>query len=141
MSPKFLKWFRKKHDKCLNCKSAPIKSRSMCSIHLAKARLGWKKWQEKRKKLGLCGYCDKKRFMGWIRCKAHAIANRIKCLNWAKAHPNRSREYWQERKQKALILGLCVYCRAKPNLMPQTLRCLDCKVKDANYKRGLSRGF
>jgi hypothetical protein len=98
MSPYFLIDFKKKHP-CPKCKRLTV--RSLCPDHLWAARERWRLWQLQRKLEGLCSYCHRKSFKGYVRCRLHTLYNRKKCKVWMAKN---GKERYEYRK----LVGVCV---------------------------------
>lgn len=137
MSPLFLKQF-KAYNRRKCCKEHPVNSYSLCSEHLVKARKEWQGFQETRRAMGRCCYCDRKNWKGMLRCKTHREINRKECREWVRLHPDRSFQVWKERQQKWLLLGKCCMCYEHNNLEPGFRRCKPCRTKNQECKRGES---
>jgi hypothetical protein len=104
MSPFFIKEFKKKF-KCPVCPSQKQSNRSLCAYHLRVARERWSFWQKQRQQSGLCCYCHRKSFRGYIRCRIHTIYNRAQCKAW-------SAKFSQIRYNYRKRMG---WCPASPN--------------------------
>lgn len=130
MSPIFLREFRQS-NKCPGCASTKKHGYSMCEFHIAKARVVWRQWQQKRVEKGICCYCHRKSYKGYVRCKTHTIENRIRCKRWIKDHP----EHQIQQRIKTMQLldsGFC-RCRAHNPLPEGYRRCLDCRIRHRQY--------
>lgn len=99
MSPFFVKQFKNEH-KCHNCNKLTI--RSLCSTHLEVARKRWIIWSHSRQEQGLCSYCHRRSFRGWVRCRLHTMYNRAVCKLW-------NERYAKSRYQARKALGVCVH--------------------------------
>jgi len=124
MPPIFVQEFMK-NNKCPHCKAHKVPEKSLCKLHLAKARVYFRIWSAKRKEEGLCIRCNCKSFQGFLRCRLHTHENRLNCRRWMKVN---GAGVWQKRKAETIKTGICAYCRANPRL-GETYRCLDCKLR------------
>lgn len=91
---------------CRQCKGPSEKS--LCSIHLKKARLEWREWTKNRILNKLCVVCDKHSHLvketGVVRqgvfCRVHREINRRRCLAWARSNRKMIRAQYASRVQK-----------------------------------------
>lgn len=104
--------------------------RKGCPPHLAYATSAWKKHVALRKRIGGCINCPVKGMRwalpGELRCAAHKEKNRLKCLAWTTAHPDKQRASWEARKGW-IALGRCPVCRPHRKLRPGSTRCQKCQ--------------
>lgn len=137
MSPFFLKTFRK-DLRCRRCKALEARPKksgySLCEEHLVEAREKFRCWSEQRREDGLCCYCPRKSFRGWLRCRLHTAINRAKCLAWDRAHPEHAKEQWELKKQLR-DAGFCPSCRDRNPLEHGMKRCEVCTAKGWAFNR------
>ena len=136
MSPYFVKLFNE-INKCTYCSSSKLEGYSLCPTHLEQAKIRWRSWQVERKQAGKCCYCDHKSFNGWLRCRAHTKINKVRCRLWHLNHPGRSKQAWEERKQKYNNKGLCKACKDHRPVEPGFKRCWICRKRDLLKKRNI----
>lgn len=110
MPPIFIKQFMRQF-KCPHCKAHKVPEKSLCQFHLAKARVYFQTWANKRRKEGLCIRCRRKSFKGYLRCRLHTEENRARCRAWMKIHGHGQ---WEKAKNQAYLTGMCAYCRPAP---------------------------
>lgn len=134
MSPFFLKTF-KAANACKVCKTEKLNNYSLCRRHLLKARQRWQRWQPERRGLGLCCYCPRRSWHGTLRCRRHREANRLTCLAWAAAHPDRQAKNQAARRQW-LAGGRCPTCVQHRPLPEGQRRCTWCRKRHAAYCNG-----
>lgn len=128
MSPLFLKFF-KKQNHCLCCSSTKKKGYSVCPKHLKKAKIHWRKWQEERRHKGVCCYCDRKSYKGWLRCLKHTKYNRKVCLEWKARHPGLDHKKHLERQATYTDKGRCPSCKPHRKLYASHRRCWICRKR------------
>lgn len=136
MSPFFIKTYLK-DTKCRGCEKSKLiigkKAYSVCSEHLKAARDKWRNWSVIRREQGLCCYCHRKSYKGWLRCKFHTLENREKCLRWIEEHPEHYHEAWMKKK-KLMEAGFCPTCKEHRPLPTGFKRCDPCRARRKNYK-------
>jgi hypothetical protein len=120
--------------KCGACKKLPVDGKKFCPKHLAVARNRWRRWSVERRKEGLCCYCHRKSYKGFLRCRIHTQINREKCRDWMARHPERSAVDWQKRK-KWIDLGRCPMCRPHRKLPTGFRRCNPCRKRQRSYSK------
>jgi hypothetical protein len=123
----------KKANKCPYCKDAKTPGKSVCEKHLARARLMFRLWAEKRRAVGRCVRCNRRNINGWLRCGVHTKENREKCIRWYWAHVEERAEYDRRRKAECLSRGQCPQCNRNP-VAPGGTRCLECRLMHKLYR-------
>jgi hypothetical protein len=132
MSPLFIKLY-KDLTHCPCCKASPKEGYICCPKHLEAAKLRFQRWSTERKSKGLCCYCNRKSYKGYLRCKPCTIKNRIKCHDWFLKHPEHSKEAW-EKKKLIRDSGFCPGCPQHRPLLAPSKRCVTCHQRRYLYE-------
>jgi len=125
---------------CANCKKPSLKS--LCPIHLKKAKIGFRIWTKERiaKKRCVKCNCGSLQVKDWsgirqgVYCKEHRKMNRASSLNWMRQHRIQVKEEGSLRKK----LGICVRSNNHGRANPGNTYCLNC-LKLAKLKRKLAK--
>lgn len=136
MSPMFLNEF-KQHYRATCCRENPVSGYSLCPKHLVQARQHWQGFQDARRTLGKCCYCNRKSWKGLLRCKTHREISRERSrVWWSRKTPEFKYQWWKSRRQKWLLLGKCSQCYEHNDLTDGFNRCEQCRTKHKNRKKG-----
>jgi hypothetical protein len=134
MSPLFLRNFKKEH-RCTTCVREPKAGYTLCALHLIEARQFWRGFQEARRALGKCCWCNKKSWGGFLRCAHHREENRLRSKNWCLSHPEHEQK--KRAQEKAYIAsGHCPKCKEHRQLPEGRTRCASCNARQRAYCNG-----
>lgn len=117
-------------SKCPSCHRPAMKS--MCDVHLRKAKIAFRHWTKERLVKCLCIKCNKRSHIvhrsgehrQGVYCTKHREYNRLKILYWMRANHDRI----VTEKNRRIKLGVCVQ-NPEHGETHGHLRCQKCRDK------------